>query len=88
VAAVEALGAGLPCVLSDECNLPEVAESDAGWVVKPEVDAAAAALAELLGDPVTAAARGERARRLVAERFTWDRIAARTVEVYAGMVGA
>jgi poly(glycerol-phosphate) alpha-glucosyltransferase len=87
VAAVEALGAGLPCVLSDECNLPEVAENDAGWVVKPDADAAAEALTELLGDPLLTAARGKRARQLVAERFTWDRIAARTVEVYAGLVG-
>jgi len=83
VAAVDALGAGLPCVLPIGCNLPEVAESDLG-VVEPNADAAA--LAELFGDPLMAASRGERARRLVAERFIWGRIAARTVVVYEGLV--
>ena len=86
VAALEALGAGLPCVLSDECNLPEVGDHGAGWVVNPDVEAATDALSELLANPAEARARGDRARQLVAERFTWDRIAEQTINVYERMV--
>lgn len=82
VAAVEALGAGLPCVLSSECNLPEVAASRAGWVVPPDADAAASALMELFDDRVEAAARGRRAAEMVRRDYTWQGIAARTLDLY------
>lgn len=82
VAALEALGAGLPCVLSEECNLPEVGDFGAGWTVAAEIGATANALAELLANRSEATLRGERARRMVADRFTWEQIAARTVDVY------
>ncbi|MBK8066815.1 MAG: glycosyltransferase [Rhodanobacteraceae bacterium] len=82
VAALEALAAGLPAVISSECNLPEVAERSAGWVVAPDVRPAALALIELFANLDHANERGIRARAMVAERFTWDKIAAQTGAVY------
>jgi glycosyltransferase involved in cell wall biosynthesis len=94
VAAVEALGAGLPSVLSSECNLPEVEACRAGWVVPPNQGDAASALIELFDDPVEAAARGRRAAEMVQKDYTWQGIAARTLDLYreltrtrAGSVG-
>lgn len=86
VAAVEALGAGLPCVLSDECNLPEAEAAGACWTVKPAIEAATSALRDLFANPEKAAARGERAKRLVADRFTWDKIAEQTLEIYSELI--
>jgi glycosyltransferase involved in cell wall biosynthesis len=86
VAAVEALGAGLPSVISSECNLPEVDTYRAGWVVAPNVDAAAAALMDLFDDPVEAAARGRRAAEMVQKDYTWEGIAARTLELYREVI--
>ncbi len=86
VAALEALGAGLPCVLSSECNLPEVAAANAGWIVEPSVEQTVTAFTELLSDPVGANERGSRGRALVAERFTWARIAEQTLELYGGLI--
>lgn len=86
VAALEALGAGLPAVISSECNLPEVAERSAGWVVPPAAAAAADALDALLSSRDEASRRGARARELVAQRFTWERVARQTMDVYGEMI--
>ncbi len=86
VASVEALGAGLPCVLSHECNLPEVEQAEAGWLVAPNVNEASKALDQLFSAPQEASRRGENARNLVSLHFTWDRIAEQTLAVYQQMV--
>lgn len=83
VAVVEAMAAGLPVVITAHCHLPEVAEWGAGYVVDADAEAVAGALAALFSDPVRARAMGERAKRLVADRFTWDVIARRLTAVYA-----
>ena len=44
MAALEALAAGLPAILSPGCNLPEVAQYGAGLIVEPQVEPLAAAL--------------------------------------------
>lgn len=83
VAVVEAMGAGLPVVITPGCNLPEVAERGAGYVVAPDPTELAAALNNLFADPVRARTLGENGRRLVRERFTWAGIARRLIEVYS-----
>lgn len=47
---LEALATGLPCLLTEPCNVPEVAEAQAGLVVPLEVPRIAEALDELLAD--------------------------------------
>lgn len=88
VAALEALGAGLPAVISSECNVPEVAKQCAGWVVEPSVAAASGALMELFGNQDEARERGLRARALIKTKFTWDQIAAETIEMYEHAIWA
>lgn len=83
VAVVEAMGAGLPVVITPGCNLPEVAEREAGYVVAPDPAAIAGALDTVFADPARARAMGENGRRLVRERFTWASIARRLIEVYS-----
>lgn len=82
VAVLEALGASLPTVVSSECNIPEVAENDAGWVVEPSVAAATRALLDLFENHDEARGRGLRGRALINAKFTWDRIALQTLEMY------
>lgn len=72
VAALEACAAGLPVLLSEGCNLPEVEAAGAGRVLPLDLDAWTAALRALLTDPGARASMGESARRLAAERFTWS----------------
>jgi glycosyltransferase involved in cell wall biosynthesis len=88
VAILEALACGTPAIVSDACHFPEVAEVGAGEVVPLDATAIAAALGRVLADAGRRERMGEAGRGLVAARFTWPAIAARTIETYAGMVGA
>lgn len=88
VALLEALGAGLPCVASRECNLPEIAEAGAGWLVEPSTASGLAALRELFSNRLEAQRRAGRGVELIAQRYTWQAIARQTLEVYSMLCGA
>jgi glycosyltransferase involved in cell wall biosynthesis len=86
MAALEALAAGLPAVLSPGCNLPEVAQAGAGRVVAPQVTPLAATLREVLLDSTLRASMSAAARALVRERFTWEQVGAALEAVYQQVV--
>jgi phosphatidylinositol alpha-mannosyltransferase len=83
-----AFGCATPVVASDIEGYSEVAGPEAAVLVPPgDGDALAAALIALLEDEPRRRALGEAARRLAAERYAWERIAARLVEVYRALMG-
>ncbi len=86
VAILEALACGTPAVVSTECHFPEVAEVGAGEIVPLDAGALAAALLRVLADPARRERMGKAGRELVAARFTWPRIAERSIETYAGLI--
>jgi glycosyltransferase involved in cell wall biosynthesis len=88
MAILEALACGTPVVVSANCHFPEVAEAGAGEVVPLDAGAAAAALGRLLADAALRARMGRAGRALVADRFTWDRVADRCDDVYATLTGS
>ena len=86
MAALEAMAAGLPVLLAPGCNLDEVEEAGAGHVVEATVDAFADKLRLHLTDGHLRGQMGERARKLVDERYEWDGIAERLEDVYLSML--
>ncbi len=82
MAALEALAAGLPAILSPGCNLPEVGTSGAGLIVDPQVDPLAEALRDLLTQADRRWAMGAAAKTLIHDHFTWDSAAAQVEAVY------
>jgi len=82
VAILEALASRTPVVITEACHFPEVAESGAGVVCPLDAEAIAAGLKRVLSDKAAAARMGEAGRRLVEERYTWDRVAEQTLTVY------
>jgi glycosyltransferase involved in cell wall biosynthesis len=87
VAVAEALAAGLPVIVSDQVGIAaEVEGAGAGLVVPCDAARLARAIASLAGDPALRTAMGRRAAALAAERFSWDRTAARLVELYGELV--
>lgn len=82
MAALEAMAAGLPVILSPGCNLPEAAEAGAGMIVAAEVEPLAAALSVLLPDTRRRAEMSAAGQALVRERFTWGAVAAQLERVY------
>ncbi|MDE2635918.1 MAG: glycosyltransferase [Chloroflexota bacterium] len=85
IAALEAMAAGAPVLLSPGCNLDEVEEAGAGYVVSATADAFAEKLRLPLIDDASRRRMGERARQLVDERYRWDGVAERLENVYTGL---
>lgn len=81
---IEAMCMGLPWVGSTIAGLSELtANGEAGQVTPPwDVDALAASLSPLVGNPALRAARGARGRREVEERFTIDKVTDRILSGY------
>ncbi|MGH7263545.1 MAG: glycosyltransferase [Candidatus Rokuibacteriota bacterium] len=84
VALLEAMAAGVPGVVTGVGGMPEViVNGETGWVVPPaDPDALAGRILDLLESPAAAAAMGDRARRLVAERFALGSMVAAYRAVY------
>lgn len=80
---LEAMAVAMPVIVTPEVGLaPDVAESGAGVVTANAPAALAESISELLGDGALRAEMGARGRKLVEERFTWERVAARMEEQY------
>ena len=86
LAALEAMAARLPVVVSAGCGFPEVAERGAGLVVKTDEAAIADALCRLLADAPLRRRMGEQGRKLVHEGYTWQRSAAAMADLYRRLV--
>jgi phosphatidylinositol alpha-mannosyltransferase len=77
-----------PVVASDIEGYREVMTPDVGFAIRPGDPAALTdALVELLGDEERRCRFGETARRIAEERYSWDEIARRVVQVYERVLG-
>ena len=86
VALLEALSAGLPLVITDECNFPEVGDSRAGFVVRPNDSETASALMSLLDSADLRSEMSGNAHRLVRSNYTWERIAEKMFTLYENVI--
>ncbi len=83
VATLEAMGAGVPVIVTENCNLPEVAEYGAGWQIAPRLKELVVALERCLSSSGTANRElGKRGAALVRERYSWPTVAAQMAELY------
>jgi glycosyltransferase involved in cell wall biosynthesis len=88
MAALEAIAAGVPVILTRQCNFPEVAAVGCGWVIEPDVAQLQGALEECLGAPAAERTRrSESGRLLAARRYSWPVIGAQMGEVYQWLLG-
>jgi glycosyltransferase involved in cell wall biosynthesis len=86
IALLEAMGYGAAVVASDiEANREAVGEAGLLFESK-NVDDLKAKLAYLFGRPEEAARLGRDAQRRIEERYGWDAIAKKTLDVYRGLV--
>jgi glycogen(starch) synthase len=84
----EALQAGLPVVASDVGGIPRVVHHGRTGILVPpaDPDCLARALDELVANPADLA-RMSAASRALADRYAWDGLAERILDVYRGALG-
>jgi glycosyltransferase involved in cell wall biosynthesis len=88
MAILEALGAGLPVVITHGCNFPEVADWGIGQVVEANPDGVERGLRTLMEAPESERqAIGARAHDIVRERYSWAESARKMTEVYRWLCG-
>jgi glycosyltransferase involved in cell wall biosynthesis len=88
VAILEALGVGLPVVVTPQCNFPEIESSGCGWLS----EANASELENVLGgalatDTSTLEKMGNAGRVLARERYSWPVVREQMAEVYEWING-
>lgn len=86
ISVLEGMAAKLPCVLTTGCNFPEAADAQAALVVDINADEIANALIWCIENPQQAKVMGDRARQLIFERYTWDKIASQMQQVYTNIL--
>jgi len=88
VVLLEAMNFGVPVVASEIGGITDIVEPGvSGLLVQPgDAAALAGALKRLASEPALAARLGDAGRRRLRERFTWEAIARRWVEVYNAAV--
>lgn len=68
-AIIESMSWGIPVVITHGCNFPEVAESNAGWVVPADSDSLRAAIAEAVETVELRSLMGANAKQLVERSY-------------------
>lgn len=81
VAALEAMAACKPVILTPGCNFPDASASGAGWIVEPSVGGIRELLATILTiDRGELRQRGLAGRALVERDYTWSAIARKLID--------
>jgi poly(glycerol-phosphate) alpha-glucosyltransferase len=88
MAVLEAAAAGLPVLLTPQCNFPELARAGGAIEINPDVESCAAGLKNLFAMAENERREmGARARKLVADGYTWSGASKKMLEVYRWMLG-
>lgn len=89
IAVLEAMANGLPVLITSGVALASlVKQFHLGWVTSCDRDAIADALQQFFADPVSAKQQGDCARTIVAQNYTWERIATNLIQQYQSVLQA
>lgn len=87
IAALEAMAAGLPVIISDQVGFaPDVERADAGFVVPCNTGALTDALKVALSDPALRRQKGENARCLAHEKFSVQAMTRNLIALYEDVI--
>ena len=83
---LEACACGTPVIITQQCNVPEVADYEAGFVIRRDKEELQQAILQILEDPGLQGRLGDNGRRMVSDRFTWDKVVTKLEGVYQEVV--
>jgi glycosyltransferase involved in cell wall biosynthesis len=87
IVVLEALGAGLPVLITPEVALADwVQTQQVGWVVPQDAEAIAQALQDFIQSPTLAQAMGERAIQTARSQFTWPSVIRQLIDRYTTII--
>jgi poly(glycerol-phosphate) alpha-glucosyltransferase len=85
---LEAWAHRLPVIMTPQCNLPEGFQAEAALRVDPTISSLADGLARMFSmSDMDRRRMGDAGRRLVEERFSWDRAAEQLSSIYRWLLG-
>jgi glycosyltransferase involved in cell wall biosynthesis len=88
VSVLEAMGMGLPVIVTKQCNLPEVGEHGCGWVIDADALELERALTGYLSAPSSAIAEmSTKGHSLVQKRYSWRVVGEQMSALYSWMQG-
>lgn len=83
MAVLEAMAHGVPCIVTPGTNVQDVVhEYDAGWCPSFDKEDIARAILNAVESKSQIRQKGYKARKLVEERFSWEKVATQTVYEY------
>jgi glycosyltransferase involved in cell wall biosynthesis len=85
---LEAGQLGTPALITDQCGFDALAAADGGCIVGVSVAELARGLVQMLDRRATLPAQGANLRRLVHDRYTWPRLAARAQALFEQLIPA
>ena len=87
IAVLEAMAAGLPVLATPGIALASIVKQhQLGYVTELDVPGIATAIEHHLNHPQQAKAMGDRARQLILEQYTWDKMAAKLSATYEAIL--
>jgi glycosyltransferase involved in cell wall biosynthesis len=88
MAALEAMAAGCPVILSKACHFPEVEEVQCGWTIDPNLEALESAIRVCLtADRSLLRALGANGQHLARTRYDWAQVAGQIADVCDWLMG-
>ncbi len=86
MAALEAMAAGKPVLLTEQCHLDDVVENECGYQIQPDAGELERALRQFFQSPERAREMGCNARRLAESRHCWEVVGNRVQALYERLV--
>jgi glycosyltransferase involved in cell wall biosynthesis len=87
VAAIEAMAAGTPVIVTETVGLARfVHDAEAGVVVGSDVNSLVSAIRDLLNNPSVAKAMGQRGRSMALDKFTWGNLIPEITTAYENVI--
>jgi len=87
ISILEAAACGIPVIATHKCNFPEIEEFKTGILIDPDISQLRKAILILLNNQNLGKEMGENGKKMVFEKFTWEKISGEIIKFYQDLLG-